>query len=222
MDKTEIQQGNALTEAAYTLDLQQKRVILIAILNSNKNGVASVTTTQFSKTFNVRKNHSAQFIKDSRASLLSANILIESDDGFVLTNWLSSIEYKEKSERMILTFAPRIIKEITGLKKRFTKFCLMDVGQMKNVYFIRLYMMLSMWRSTGRFSISVQALRDNLQIGGSYPAYANFKAKVLLRACEEITDKTNFTVKFEETRTGKKITHLEFLFYEKIPMINHK
>jgi plasmid replication initiation protein len=133
------------------------------------------------------------------------------------TRWISSIGYFPEEGKIALCFAQNILPYLSGLKGTFTKYELKHVGNMNSVYAIRLYELLMQWKSAGKREIAIDWLKKQFQIENLYPDMHNFKKRVINPAVKEINEHSNFSVSWEQRKTGRKVTHLTFTFAEKQP-----
>lgn len=116
---------------------------------------------------------------------------------------------------------------LTKLKGDFTTYPITTITNFTSAYAMRIYEMLLMvfnkyMRKKTIFKVSVDKLRDILrdpqEIQPKYPYYANFKARVLKPAVEQINNNllTEFTVTFAELKdSGKCVSTLQFVLKER-------
>jgi plasmid replication initiation protein len=73
------------------------------------------------------------------------------------------------------------------------------------------------WRDTGRREVELAWLKNLYELGDKYPSIKDFKTRVLDPAIKDINTNTGYQVSWEQRKTGRKVTHLTFTFYEKQP-----
>lgn len=210
-------QSNKITEAVYSLDLQQKRVIALAIKNVNKQGRAYVEASEYSLIFNITLKKSKEILSGQKVSILRPNVTLNlGGSNFRSFNLVAEYSHTGKNGYYQVQFTAAALPYISNLKKEFTKYNLDQVGRITNVYHMRLYESLCQWSGSTQWVTSPDWLREHYSLPASYAKYSLFKIKFLDRAMREINDKTNLMVKFKETYTGRKCTGLTFLFYDKL------
>jgi plasmid replication initiation protein len=92
---------------------------------------------------------------------------------------------------------------------------------MSSAYAIRIYELLSQYRSIGKREISIESLRGMLELGKRYPLSADLKRWVIDTAVGQINEHSPLNVSYEQIKTGRKVTHIQFTFREKSKSINH-
>jgi len=107
---------------------------------------------------------------------------------------------------------------LLNLKKNFTKFNIQNILPMKSSYSMRIYQLFKQYQKIGHRKFEVENLRNILQIPNSY-TYNNVKKIILMRAQEEMKLFSDLTFEFEEIKTGRKITDINFIIKKKE---NHK
>ena len=135
--------------------------------------------------------------------------------------WVQSIRVLESKSVVGLRFSKEILPFISNLSREFTKYSLSDIAGMSSAYAIRIYELLSQYRSIGKREISVENLRTMLELGKRYPLFADLKRWVIDTAVDQINEYSPLNVKYEQKKTGRKVTHIQFSFKEKSKSINH-
>lgn len=85
------------------------------------------------------------------------------------------------------------------------------LSRFKSFYAQRMYELLRLW---SRYNLeveqkfSLEELRFVLGVEDKYPAYNNFKQKVLLTCQKELKEKANMDVEFIGVKTGRRTTHV--------------
>lgn len=223
-----VTQDNALINASYTLDLIEKRLILLAIAKSRKSGKGitandhlEIYACDYAECFGVERQASYMALKSAADSLFSRYFMYESltSKGNVSTHksrWTAEISYVENESKIKIVFAPSVVPFITDLEKRFTSYFLDDINAMTSVYAIRLYELIIAWRSTKKTPIFVLSeLREKLGIAlNEYTRMFDFKRRVLDVAISQINTHSNIFIKVEQYKKGRSITGFSFTFIE--------
>ena len=90
------------------------------------------------------------------------------------------------------------------------------------IYALRLYELLTQWKSTGKREVDIDWLKKQLQLDNSYERMNNFKARVIDPAINDINTNSNYNVSWTQRKTGRRVTHLTFQFSEKVPLAPEK
>lgn len=224
-----VTQDNALINASYTLDLSEKRLILLSIAKSRKTGKGInakdhlfITAKDYQQCFDVDSTTSYQVLKSATEDLFNRYFTYQriSEKGnpiFSKSRWVSDISYVEKEGMVGIIFAPAVVPLITELEKRFTSYFLDDISALTSIYAVRLYELIIAWKNAGKTPVfEIDDFRRKLGVlEGKYKKMSNFKQRVLDMAVNQINDSTNIEVRYEQHNKGRSITGFSFIFYEK-------
>jgi len=219
--------ANALIEAGYRLSLNEQRIILACIAQVDsreellKTSKFEITVKDFSKRFNLSEEATYSDLKEASKNLYSRSLTIynpypeQPELKKLETRWISSIGYMPDKGKLSLRFSIDILPYLGGLKGRFTKYELEHIGNMTSTYGIRLYELLMQWKSTGKREIEIEWLKKQFELDSSYERMDNLKRRVIDPAVKDINKHSNYAVSWEQRKTGRKVTHLTFIFAEK-------
>lgn len=205
---------NSLIEASYKLTLMEQRIILFILskLDSRK--------PQYQYDFNV--SEFLIFFPDLDSSGLYKNLKIAVEklwNRSVITDhpeyiqkfrWVSSICYLKKEARIIMRFTHEIMPYLFQLEKHFTKYNLKNISNFKSNYSIRLYELLTQYKSLKERSMDLENLKKILQIENKYSRIESFKTKILHPSIKEINEKSDLIIDYSTIKKGRVITGLIF------------
>ena len=105
------------------------------------------------------------------------------------------------------------------LKGRFTRYSLDAITGMSSTYGMRFYELMKKWltengTTKNEKKISIDELKETLDLQGKYKAIKDFKLKVVEPAIRDINDSSDLIASYTQEKTGRKITHLIFRFTE--------
>jgi plasmid replication initiation protein len=218
---------NALIEASYTLDVAEQRVILLAILEAREQktlieagSLLRIHASSYIHQFNVDRSTAYKVLKEAVEGLYEAGFAYSKADnatgkiGHYKSRWVDKIGYIDDLGCVELVFASDVIPLITRLEKRFTEYDIEQISGLQSRYAIRLYELLSQWRSVGKTPlIALKDLRNKLGLLESeYNRADNFKRRVLDLAIKQINDLTDITADYEQHKQGRVITGFTFRF----------
>lgn len=227
-NKNLICQGNSLIESSYTLSMMEKRLVNICMskLDSrpgHKNPDAiTVTAEEFSDLYGVDIKKSYGHIKQALKKLQNQRIKFKEDNWDVELNWVQKSSYIVGGGAVKVMFSNDVIKHLIELHGEFTSFRIMRVAKLKSVYSIRLFELLSQFKNaaknkkTGTITrrIKVEDFRKHLGIDKQFPLFSQLKRWVVNPAIEELRVKADLVIDYTTKKTGKKVTEIEFQFYE--------
>ena len=221
-----IVKSNQVIEASYQLSSTEQRIVLAAISKISRNDeitddeIYRVTVDDL-KNLGVHEKTAYRDLKDGVNRLYERSINLAIDDESIKMRWVQSIRFLESKSVVGLRFSKEILPFISNLSREFTKYSLSDIAGMSSAYAIRIYELLSQYRSIGKREISVENLRTMLELGKRYPLFADLKRWVIDTAVDQINEYSPLNVKYEQKKTGRKVTHIQFSFKEKSKSINH-
>lgn len=224
--KTIVKKDNALINAAYTLTLAEQRIILLAITDAagqpNVLKDMTVHAEQYASRFNVTRQAAYMALSEASSQLFERRFSYErlSSKGRprqVVSRWIQRIEYGESEGLVKLRFADDVIPLLTELQSRFTYYALEQVSDLTSVHAVRLYEQLIAWRSTGKTPVfEINDFRQRLGIEpNEYLRMEAFKRRVLNLSITQINEHTDITAKYEQHKSGRKITGFSFTFKQK-------
>lgn len=216
---------NALINASYHLELSEQRLILLAIVNARRNRQAitvsepvTVTASEYAKEFGVSPQTANEVIKSASNNLFERQfgykewLEQEQDWKIVRSRWVSRIEQINNTGAIKLFFSHEVVRFTQELEKNFTSYHLEQVAELTSKYAIRLYEIILAWKSVGKTpEIPLQDLRDQLGLlDDEYLLMADFKKRIINFAINQINDKTDIKIDYEQHKTGRKITGFSF------------
>jgi plasmid replication initiation protein len=229
MKNLTVVKSNRIIEASYKLTLIEQKTLLAAIsqvdsrLPLNPLQGFEISVDDLIRLSELETKNEYRDLKRAAERLLTRIVTInnplpaEKRVTQLKTHWISSVFYIPTEGKIRLYFSPHIAPYLSQLTREFTKYNLSDIGKMSSIYAIRLYELLIQWRDTGRREVELAWLKNLYELGDKYPSIKDFKTRVLDPAIKDINTNTGYQVSWEQRKTGRKVTHLTFTFYEKPP-----
>lgn len=227
MHDAQIYKANALIEASYRLSIYEQRVVLACISKVRRDEpltdqklyrvsaqeIAYMSGTQIGTAYQNLKAASERLF-ERRVSLHAS----PNGDGKVkvrLTRWVQTIEYDEGEGAVSLRFGTDMVPYLSQLTEQFTRYALADIAKMTSAHAVRLYELLAQWRGAGERAVSIEWLREAFQLEDRYPNIRDFKRWVIEPAVKQINKHSPLWVKWDQRKTGRRVSHLTFTFGEK-------
>lgn len=227
MQNALIYKANVLVEASYRLSLYEQRIVLACIAQVRRDKpltdqqLYTVSAQQIAKETGTKLGTAYQNLKTASKRLYRREVTLhEAPNGnghtkVRLTRWVQTVEYRENEGAVALRFSTDMVPYLSQLTERFTRYALADVAKMTSAHAIRLYELLAQWRDTGERMVSIEWLREALQLEDRYSNIRDLKRRVLEPAVEQVNEHSPLWVKWDQRKTGRRVSHLVFTFGEK-------
>ncbi|WP_083571102.1 replication initiation protein [Halomonas sp. QHL1] len=228
MSQPQIYKSNALVEAQYRLSVAEQRIMLACISQVRRDQpitddvLYSVSAAEIAAISDTSTKQAYRELEKAALRLKRREVrLVAEPNGqghkrkIMLTGWVQTIIYVEEEGRVELRFTKDMLPYLTQLTEQFTRYALADIAQMTSSHAIRLYELLCQWRDTGRREVEIGWLREALQLDDKYPVLKDFKRRVIEPAIEQINEHSPLWVKWDQRKTGRRVSHLIFTFGEK-------
>jgi len=226
MDKNPlIVKSNALIEASYQLNLNEQRLILACISKIRRDEAVtdqimySISAAEFSKICETDIKTAYRDLEAAALSLKRRELqIIEKPNGEgrheekLIVNWVQSVKYVEGKGIVRLRFNHDMLPYLSELNKSFTSYKLKNVVRMSSSYGVRFYELIIQWKNLKEREVSIDWLREILQLNGKYVAIKDFKKYVLEPGMKDINKNSDLWAKWEQKKEGRKVTHLKFKF----------
>jgi len=220
--------SNAMIEASYRLSAQEQRILLSAISQISPGEkvtdktMYTISVHDISEMTGLSSRSLYKELEEAALRLKRREIRIPDESNgkgkkqkVLITCWLQTIQYVPNSGSVQIRFSHDILPYVSQLTEQFTIYKLKDVSKLSSSYAIRLYELLMQWKSTGVRTVELEWLKSIFLIEDKYARIKDFKIRVLEPAIQQINATTNLWVKWEQKKTGRKITHLTFKFGSK-------
>lgn len=209
-----IYKDNYLIEASYKLTLVEQRLMLFCIskLNPHKpQQKQTITVEEFVKQFpDIKPNNAYNQIKSAIDELGERWVKVKDPKRTKQFRWIQSKEYFNDQGSAVIEFSNAVMPYLCQLEKQFTNYQLRNISGFKRTYSIRLYELLTQYRSLKSRIISVLDLRTLLQLDNKFTMWADFKRYVIDPSINEINKKSDLKVTYKSFRKGRNIDSLEF------------
>ena len=214
-------QSNKLIEASYKMSVPAKRVMLMLLsqihpLQQDISGKIRIEAADYAEKTGVSFRQSYRDIKNGCRELMSTiittkNHTAKTTQECVVVHWM---EYHKNEGWLEATFTPWIapfIHKLRGIGYKTIE--INEALKFKRFYTIRLFELLMQWDSTCVRLITLKELREAFDIEKQvYPAFKDFRVKVLEPSIKEIEQRTQWKIKYKSKKTGNKITSFSFYF----------
>ena len=219
---------NALARAQQTLKLTEKRIIATAMAKIDstaskldyKNETArtiKINASDYQKTAKLKNQIDAyRDMMTAATELINKQLTIKqktiTSTETIKINWVESTRYETGSGEIEICFTQKIMPFLVAIKDRFTEYKLKEMAGIKSIYTWRLIEFLTSWSTdkTGQRTIAINEFSEMMDTPTSYKT-ADVTQKIIGPTITEL-GKRGWTIKYETEKTGRKITHITFIW----------
>lgn len=216
-----VTQDNQLINAAYSMTLNEKRLLFLGMSKINPMVAPAKQPLQFSisaaewGSYFGCSGNAYRDMRDAAGQLQHRTVSLKRDGKRVVMNWVDSSEYHDSKGSVTVKFGWSISHYLCGMISDFTRVHLSNIKGLLSIHSVRIYELAMQFQSTGWRKISVTDLRESLGLGESYKSFTDFRRWVIEAACSEINEKTDLNVVWTLCKTGRSVTHVEFRLEKK-------
>lgn len=231
-EKLSVTISNALTTAAQSLSLAEKRVMMFAVAKldsfkadgGTRDGWVKIAAHDYAELYRLDPNTSYTQLKAAGDGIFNRYVRFFEPGGKgglkeVKVRWVSRAEYHHGEGWIALRFTQDVAPYITNLQKQFTTYKLAQASALRSLYSWRLLELLSQFKNGWR-QISVDEFHHAMGTPDGYKA--NFKIlrqRVIEPAVKELIEKDGWEIVWVPIKTGRKVTELRFTYTRKTPSL---
>lgn len=215
--KNWVTKSNELIESTYKLSLQEQRILLVMASKVQPSDETLKTYRFRARDFieiigNSKRTGFYSYLREIVNGLQTKVLTIKKDGKQRNYSWVITSIYEDNEGYITLQFHPELKGFFLELKDKFTSYQLENVVRLNSVYSIRIYELLKQYERIKKRKLTLMELRAFLGIEPTkYKQYGHFKSKVLLVAQNEVNNNTDISFMFNEIKTGRKVTSIEFI-----------
>ena len=219
-----LMQSKQLVHTSYEVTAIQNRIFYYCLLTAQKekNGELSCTVKleDIKKLIPNKNQRTLANIKKTIQILKQTSLEFEKrEDGDTIEcdyNLIAGSEYNVNKETFKIKLADRLYRHLIDYTV-YAPLNLEILTKFKSFYAQRLYELLRLWSRTDTpiiKSFKIEQLRFVLGVENKYPAYKNFKQRVLNQAVKEINQVGNMKVDIEEVKSGRRVDEIKFMIFD--------
>lgn len=209
-----VTKSNILIEANYKLGVTEQKIILCLASNIQPSDsdfkVYTLPIKKFHSLLGLKGEPKYSELRKITKDLMKKVFELHIDNKVIQVAWLSYVAYNKNEGTIDLRFDPFLKPYLLELKKEFTSYKLENVIKLKSSYAIRIYELLKQYERLQKRTISINELRKAIGASDVYPAYGNFKQRILEPSLKEISKHTDIDFDYEEIKVGRKVEKIIF------------
>lgn len=223
----QIVQSNYLINSSYTLSINQKRLLMLALTSFDSKKCydlkpIKVYTEDFIKKFNVNSSSAYQELRTAADTLIERSIRMydEDTDKVVKLSWIIKCEYLRSTAAFVeIIFSPLLTKYLFDLSKHFTSIDFKYVSHLNTVFSVRLYewlkqherMKVNRFNGVVTVNLDVDWMKEKTGVVG-YKRFGDFETSVIKPAVNKIICHTDLSVCYTKIKRNRKVVSVEFSY----------
>jgi Protein involved in initiation of plasmid replication len=233
LDRLTVVQGNDLLEGAYSVTLDEMRLLNLALaqIDSRKpqpDTLYRLYPQDYQRIYGLNPTSSHRQLRDAAESLMKKPVTIYKPDRktgkmrTVKLSWFSRLEYVSQDEQsaVILRFGQDVAPYLYELKESFTKLHFTNIAKLDTPFSVRLYSWLIKAKNLyGRNStkaievtLTLEWMREKAGLTGKYMDYRDFRQKLLESTVTRINANTDISVVWEPVKQGRTVVAIKFTY----------
>ena len=220
--------SNRLNMAIQNLTLPELRIVQLAIVDARETGKGlssdmplRIDAMRYAQAFDTSRQNAYVRMKEAEDTLFNRRFsFVDSEGKLVKSRWIQRVRYLDDEGAIEIVFTTDVVKGITrldGAEEFFTQYLLSQTANLKSVYAVRLYELLTQWKTAAKTPVfELSLFRGQMGLDDSeYRDMSNFKKRVLDLAVNEINEKTDLTVSYTQEKKGRLIHGFKFTVKQK-------
>ena len=214
---------NQLNSALQNLSLPEIRIVQLAIVDARETNTGLSTdkplridALRYAEMFATTRQNGYKRMKEAEETLFNRRFSYLDDEGKVIkSRWIQQVRYLDDEGAIELVFTLAVvngISRIDGAENFFTSYLLEQTSSMDSIYSVRLYELLVQWKAAKNTPMfELEKFRDQLGVEVTeYKAMCDFKKRVLQVAIDEINEKSDIKISYEQVKKGRSIAGFKF------------
>ncbi|NRD71616.1 replication initiation protein [Psychrobacter okhotskensis] len=214
---------NQLNSALQNLSLPEIRIVQLAIVDARETNTGLSTdkplridALRYAEMFETTRQNGYKRMKEAEETLFNRRFSYIDDDGKVIkSRWIQQVRYLDDEGAIELVFTLAVvngISRIDGAESFFTSYLLEQTASMDSIYSVRLYELLVQWKAAKQTPMfELEKFRGQLGVEvNEYKAMCDFKKRVLQVAINEINEKSDIKISYEQVKKGRSIAGFKF------------
>ena len=208
---------NDLIEACYNLTKVQFRLIYLTLskISVEDNYLDAkgypIDLNNYKNYFNDKRKYPVKKLIQELEELADKKpIKIVEGRSELTVNWISSVKIHKETNFAQIIIDPNLAEYLVGLNKNFVKLYLSDIKNFNKKYSFRLYELMQQYKKIGKRTITIDKLREVLNMEGRYRTYQNIKSKIIEPCIKEINMYTDISIDYKAIKRGNQVYEIEF------------
>lgn len=207
---------NKILQAFYKMTVDEKRLLLLAspiarLIDATQDDAIEITASDFAEECGIKINSAYSQMHDASLTLMSKHFSYKNEKGKrVNVQWVIRSIYDEACVSLCFTNEVLLMLKEFDKNNPFTKYKKEHVLALKGEYSIDMYHLAKKHEAMSKFYMSLDDYRTELGLTDSYARINNLKARTLHPALDEISEKTDIELSYENRKKGGRVIGFDF------------
>lgn len=226
----QVNMSNALTRAAHSLSLSEKRIIAACIAKTDQipnmtqvrqrgAWLVRLSAADYAETFDVDLDTAYNQLRDASENLFNRYIRTTRKTRKGIEEykfrWVGGVRYHKGEGWVELDWWYEVVPHLFGLRREFTSYKLKQASALRSKHSWRLFELLQSWQGEGRYRPTIEEFCLAMDAPDSYKKdFKSLRVRLIEPAVAELTQKNNMLITWTTQNAGRKVIGLEFRFTE--------
>lgn len=207
---------NKIEQCFHKMTLDEKRLLILAsptarMIDASEKDAIEVTAEQFANECGIKVSSAYKQLEVASKNLLNRSFSYINERGKrVGVTWVIRAVYEDGYISVCFPDEVLIMLKAFDASNPFTKYKKENVLLLKGEYSIDLYHIAKKHEGMSTFQMTLEDYKLELGLPKSYNRINNLKARALEPAIDEINEKTDINISYENVKRGRTVTGLKF------------
>nr|WP_181718198.1 RepB family plasmid replication initiator protein [Psychrobacter sp.]QJS05934.1 DNA replication protein [Psychrobacter sp.] len=207
---------NRIEQCFHKMTLDEKRLLILAsptarMIDASEKDAIEVTADQFANECGIKVSSAYKQLEVASKNLLNRSFSYINERGKrVGVTWVIRAVYEDGYISVCFPDEVLIMLKAFDASNPFTKYKKENVLLLKGEYSIDLYHIAKKYEGMTTFQMTLEDYKLELGLPKSYNRINNLKARALEPAIDEINEKTDINITYENVKRGRTVTGLKF------------
>lgn len=207
---------NRIEQCFHKMTLDEKRLLILAsptarMIDASEKDAIEVTAEQFANECGIKVSSAYKQLEVASKNLLNRSFSYINERGKrVGVTWVIRAVYEDGYISVCFPDEVLIMLKAFDASNPFTKYKKENVLLLKGEYSIDLYHIAKRYEGMTTFQMTLEDYKLELGLPKSYNRINNLKARALEPAIDEINEKTDINIVYENVKRGRTVTGLKF------------
>lgn len=207
---------NKIMQAFYQMSINEKRLLLLAspiarLIDATQDDAIEITPADFARECGIKVNSAYSQMLEASQALMDRKFSYQNDKGKkVWVQWIIRSIYDDACVSICFTNEVLLMLKVFNAENPFTKYKKEYVLALKGEYSIDMYHLAKKHQAMGKFYMSLDDYRSELGLIDSYARINNLKARTLHPALDEISEKTDIKLSYENRKKSGRVIGFDF------------